>query len=186
MQVPPTLKFVMDGEMPDYLLAKDLILQVSVAYFNLQTASFFYFYFYFFLGKWNTVCILWQIRYSLIVLLCVWNFMDSFLEEASITFEDENLSKPMLSTSCPLQIQLTNMREHEKLDLKGSSYSLQVPLKWWPTNLCNVFLSKKYQLEFLHMFSLFFSIWEIEMHAHIFNPLGDRAYYLISLLSNLC
>lgn len=29
MQVPPTLRFVMDGEMPDYLLAKDLILQVS-------------------------------------------------------------------------------------------------------------------------------------------------------------
>jgi hypothetical protein len=26
--VPPTLRFVMDGEMPDYLLAKDLILQV--------------------------------------------------------------------------------------------------------------------------------------------------------------
>lgn len=30
-QVPPTLRFVMDGEMPDYLLAKDLILQVSSA-----------------------------------------------------------------------------------------------------------------------------------------------------------
>lgn len=30
MQVPPTLRFVMDGEMPDYLLAKDLILQVSL------------------------------------------------------------------------------------------------------------------------------------------------------------
>ena len=30
LQVPPTLKFVMDGEMPDYLLAKDLILQVSL------------------------------------------------------------------------------------------------------------------------------------------------------------
>jgi len=30
MQVPPTLRFVMDGEMPNYLLAKDLILQVSV------------------------------------------------------------------------------------------------------------------------------------------------------------
>lgn len=29
-QVPPTLRFVMDGEMPDYLLAKDLILQVSL------------------------------------------------------------------------------------------------------------------------------------------------------------
>lgn len=29
-QVPPTLRFVMDGEMPDYLLAKDLILQVSM------------------------------------------------------------------------------------------------------------------------------------------------------------
>ncbi|KAF8401991.1 hypothetical protein HHK36_012942 [Tetracentron sinense] len=27
-QVPPTLRFVMDGEMPDYLLAKDLILQI--------------------------------------------------------------------------------------------------------------------------------------------------------------
>ncbi|KAF9677774.1 hypothetical protein SADUNF_Sadunf08G0142400 [Salix dunnii] len=27
-EVPPTLKFVMDGEMPDYLLAKDLILQI--------------------------------------------------------------------------------------------------------------------------------------------------------------
>lgn len=26
--MPPTLRFVMDGEMPDYLLAKDLILQV--------------------------------------------------------------------------------------------------------------------------------------------------------------
>lgn len=30
MQVPPTLRFVMDGEMPNYLLAKDLILQVSI------------------------------------------------------------------------------------------------------------------------------------------------------------
>lgn len=30
LQVPPTLRFVMDGEMPDYLLAKDLILQVSL------------------------------------------------------------------------------------------------------------------------------------------------------------
>lgn len=30
LQVPPTLRFVMDGEMPDYLLAKDLILQVSI------------------------------------------------------------------------------------------------------------------------------------------------------------
>lgn len=29
LQVPPTLRFVMDGEMPSYLLAKDLILQVS-------------------------------------------------------------------------------------------------------------------------------------------------------------
>lgn len=28
-QVPPTLRFVMEGEMPEYLLAKDLILQVS-------------------------------------------------------------------------------------------------------------------------------------------------------------
>ncbi|KAH6768419.1 isopropyl malate isomerase large subunit 1 [Perilla frutescens var. frutescens] len=28
LKVPPTLKFVMDGEMPDYLLAKDLILQI--------------------------------------------------------------------------------------------------------------------------------------------------------------
>nr|XP_016513129.1 PREDICTED: 3-isopropylmalate dehydratase large subunit-like [Nicotiana tabacum] len=28
IQVPPTLRFVMDGEMPDYLLAKDLILQI--------------------------------------------------------------------------------------------------------------------------------------------------------------
>ncbi|GMP77619.1 hypothetical protein CsSME_00033834 [Camellia sinensis var. sinensis] len=28
MQVPPTLRFVMDGEMPNYLLAKDLILQI--------------------------------------------------------------------------------------------------------------------------------------------------------------
>lgn len=28
LKVPPTLRFVMDGEMPDYLLAKDLILQV--------------------------------------------------------------------------------------------------------------------------------------------------------------
>ncbi|KAF7137740.1 hypothetical protein RHSIM_Rhsim07G0000200 [Rhododendron simsii] len=27
-QVPPTLRFVMDGEMPDYLLAEDLILQI--------------------------------------------------------------------------------------------------------------------------------------------------------------
>ncbi|TXG72431.1 hypothetical protein EZV62_001010 [Acer yangbiense] len=27
-RVPPTLRFVMDGEMPDYLLAKDLILQI--------------------------------------------------------------------------------------------------------------------------------------------------------------
>ena len=29
LQVPPTLRFIMDGEMPNYLLAKDLILQVS-------------------------------------------------------------------------------------------------------------------------------------------------------------
>ncbi|KAK3187695.1 hypothetical protein Dsin_027256 [Dipteronia sinensis] len=28
-KVPPTLRFVMDGEMPDYLLAKDLILQME-------------------------------------------------------------------------------------------------------------------------------------------------------------
>jgi homoaconitase/3-isopropylmalate dehydratase large subunit len=27
-QVPPTMRFVLDGEMPEYLLAKDLILQV--------------------------------------------------------------------------------------------------------------------------------------------------------------
>ncbi|CAI0383158.1 unnamed protein product, partial [Linum tenue] len=30
LKVPPTLRFVMDGEMPDYVLAKDLILQVSL------------------------------------------------------------------------------------------------------------------------------------------------------------
>jgi len=38
MQVPPTLRFVMDGEMPDYLLSKDLILQVSslILYFCLD------------------------------------------------------------------------------------------------------------------------------------------------------
>ncbi|KAM0985573.1 hypothetical protein PS2_012609 [Malus domestica] len=30
LQVPPTLRFVMDGEIPDYLLAKDLILQIIV------------------------------------------------------------------------------------------------------------------------------------------------------------
>lgn len=29
LQVPPTLRFILDGEMPSYLLAKDLILQVS-------------------------------------------------------------------------------------------------------------------------------------------------------------
>ncbi|CAN1789953.1 3-isopropylmalate dehydratase large subunit, chloroplastic [Linum perenne] len=28
LKVPPTLRFVMDGEMPDYILAKDLILQI--------------------------------------------------------------------------------------------------------------------------------------------------------------
>jgi hypothetical protein len=28
LQVPPTMRFVLDGEMPEYLLAKDLILQV--------------------------------------------------------------------------------------------------------------------------------------------------------------
>ncbi len=28
MKVPPTLRFVMDGQMPNYLLAKDLILQI--------------------------------------------------------------------------------------------------------------------------------------------------------------
>ena len=28
-QVPPTMRFVLDGEMPPYLLAKDLILQVG-------------------------------------------------------------------------------------------------------------------------------------------------------------
>ena len=29
VQVPPTLRFVLDGEMPKHLLAKDLILQVQ-------------------------------------------------------------------------------------------------------------------------------------------------------------
>lgn len=29
-QVPPTIRFVLDGEMPPYLLAKDLILQVRL------------------------------------------------------------------------------------------------------------------------------------------------------------
>lgn len=29
LQVPPTMRFIMDGEMPEYLLAKDLILQVG-------------------------------------------------------------------------------------------------------------------------------------------------------------
>ncbi|XP_043805222.1 3-isopropylmalate dehydratase large subunit, chloroplastic-like isoform X2 [Manihot esculenta] len=29
LKVPPTLRFVMDGEMADYLLAKDLILQIK-------------------------------------------------------------------------------------------------------------------------------------------------------------
>jgi len=28
--VPPTIRFVLDGEMPPYLLAKDLILQVRL------------------------------------------------------------------------------------------------------------------------------------------------------------
>jgi hypothetical protein len=28
IKVPPTMRFVLDGEMPEYLLAKDLILQV--------------------------------------------------------------------------------------------------------------------------------------------------------------
>ena len=28
VKVPPTLRFVMDGQMPNYLLAKDLILQI--------------------------------------------------------------------------------------------------------------------------------------------------------------
>ena len=27
-QVPPSMKFYLEGEMPDYLLAKDIILQV--------------------------------------------------------------------------------------------------------------------------------------------------------------
>jgi homoaconitase/3-isopropylmalate dehydratase large subunit len=31
LQVPPTMRFVLDGEMPEYLLAKDLILQVGRA-----------------------------------------------------------------------------------------------------------------------------------------------------------
>lgn len=38
LQVPPTMRFVMDGEMPEYLLAKDLILQVreqDVCWFTL-------------------------------------------------------------------------------------------------------------------------------------------------------
>ncbi len=30
IQVPPTLRFVLDGEMPKHLLAKDLILQVML------------------------------------------------------------------------------------------------------------------------------------------------------------
>ena len=47
LQVPPTLRFVLDGEMPDYLLAKDLILQVSLinsqanCFFNVQILGFF-------------------------------------------------------------------------------------------------------------------------------------------------
>ncbi|KAM0981099.1 hypothetical protein ACFX2A_014469 [Malus domestica] len=28
LRVPPTLRFMMDGEMPDYLLAKDLVMQI--------------------------------------------------------------------------------------------------------------------------------------------------------------
>ena len=30
VQVPPTMRFILDGEMPSYLQAKDLILQASV------------------------------------------------------------------------------------------------------------------------------------------------------------
>lgn len=33
-QVPPTMRFILDGEMPSYLQAKDLILQVSVICFT--------------------------------------------------------------------------------------------------------------------------------------------------------
>lgn len=33
-QVPPTLRFVLDGEMPNFLLAKDLILQVSNDFYS--------------------------------------------------------------------------------------------------------------------------------------------------------
>ena len=40
LQVPPTLRFVLDGEMPKYLLAKDLILQVWL--FLLTWAGSFY------------------------------------------------------------------------------------------------------------------------------------------------
>ncbi|XP_010550856.1 PREDICTED: 3-isopropylmalate dehydratase large subunit, chloroplastic isoform X1 [Tarenaya hassleriana] len=44
LKVPPTLRFVMDGEMPDYLLAKDLILQIigeiSVAGATYKTMEF--------------------------------------------------------------------------------------------------------------------------------------------------
>jgi hypothetical protein len=39
IQVPPTLRFVLDGEMPKHLLAKDLILQVMLkplSYFLLE------------------------------------------------------------------------------------------------------------------------------------------------------
>lgn len=39
LQVPPTLRFVLDGEMPKYLLAKDLILQVWL-YFMDRVGSF--------------------------------------------------------------------------------------------------------------------------------------------------
>ncbi|XP_075098525.1 3-isopropylmalate dehydratase large subunit, chloroplastic-like isoform X3 [Nicotiana tabacum] len=39
LKVPPTLRFVMDGEMPSYLLAKDLILQISTVIYTLWLIS---------------------------------------------------------------------------------------------------------------------------------------------------
>ena len=38
-QVPPTMRFIMDGEMPEYLLAKDLILQI-IGEISVQGATY--------------------------------------------------------------------------------------------------------------------------------------------------
>ncbi|KAI9126165.1 hypothetical protein K1719_002586 [Acacia pycnantha] len=47
-KVPPTLRFVLDGEMPHYLLAKDLILQFCSHFLNIHNECGYYVILYMF------------------------------------------------------------------------------------------------------------------------------------------